>query len=74
MHEDRQGGRWKSGAGDEIGMRALIHKCVKCGRYTLRSDRCPSCGGEVRSAHPPNISLEHRYLEKILELRRGRGK
>ena len=55
-------------------MRVLIHKCVKCGRYTLRSDRCPKCGGEVRSAHPPNISLEHRYLEKILELRRVRRK
>ncbi len=48
----------------------LLHKCVKCGRYTLNRERCPVCGSEVRSAHPPNISIQHRYMRLILESRR----
>ncbi len=48
----------------------LIHRCVECGRYTLSRERCHACGGEVRSAHPPNISTQHRYLKLILESRR----
>jgi len=43
---------------------------MKCGRYTLRSDKCPVCGGAVKSAHPPAISLKHRYLDLIIQVRR----
>ena len=53
-------------------MKSLINKCLKCGRYTLRKDFCPHCGGKVASAHPINISLESRHLELILMARRKR--
>ncbi|MCD6420929.1 MAG: ribosome biogenesis protein [Thaumarchaeota archaeon] len=51
-------------------MPSLLNKCTKCGRYTLRSDKCPVCGGAVKSAHPPAISLKHRYLDLIIQVRR----
>ncbi|HDJ97458.1 MAG TPA: RNA-protein complex protein Nop10 [Thermofilum sp.] len=41
-----------------MGRRGLLRKCVKCGRYTLREDKCPYCGGEVRSPHPAKFSPE----------------
>ena len=44
-------------------MRWLMRKCVVCGRYTLRRDRCPVCGGEVRVPHPPRFSPEDKYLK-----------
>ncbi len=42
-------------------MKALLRKCVKCGRYTLNQDKCPFCGSEVRNPHPPKFSPEDRY-------------
>ncbi|RLG04847.1 MAG: ribosome biogenesis protein [Thaumarchaeota archaeon] len=51
-------------------MPTLLNKCVKCGRYTLRRDSCPLCGSPVRSAHPPSISLKHRYIDLIVKTRR----
>lgn len=42
-------------------MRYLIRKCTKCGRYTLK-DRCPICGSETVSPHPPRFSPEDRYV------------
>jgi H/ACA ribonucleoprotein complex subunit 3 len=42
-------------------MRYLIRKCIKCGRYTLK-DRCPICGSETVSPHPPRFSPEDRYV------------
>ncbi len=38
-----------------------LRKC-KCGRYTLK-DRCPKCGGEALSAHPPKYSPQDQYAE-----------
>ncbi|MCS7126354.1 MAG: RNA-protein complex protein Nop10 [Aigarchaeota archaeon] len=51
-------------------MRSLINKCSRCGKYTMRDDKCPYCNGEVKSAHPPNISLDHRYLKLIIKTRK----
>ncbi|MEM1743018.1 MAG: nucleolar RNA-binding Nop10p family protein [Nitrososphaerota archaeon] len=47
-----------------------IYKCVNCGRYTLKKDRCMHCGGELKSAHPPNISLQSKILSLIIKERR----
>ena len=44
-------------------MQWLLRRCVRCGRYTLRRDKCPSCGGEVRVPHPPRFSPEDRYFK-----------
>ncbi|MBS7608906.1 RNA-protein complex protein Nop10 [Candidatus Bathyarchaeota archaeon] len=41
----------------------LLRKCVKCGTYTLRKDKCPKCGGVVRIPHPPKFSPEDKYLK-----------
>ena len=43
-------------------MKWLLRRCVKCGRYTLRRDRCPVCGGELVVPHPPRFSPEDKYL------------
>ena len=32
-----------------------LRRCRSCGIYTLR-ERCPSCGGETSSPHPPRFS------------------
>jgi len=39
-----------------------IKKCSLCNRYTMK-DRCPSCGGETRIAHPPKFSIEDKYAK-----------
>ncbi len=39
-----------------------IFKCTKCGRYTLRRDRCPHCNGLVMSAHPPRWSPFDKFV------------
>ncbi len=44
-------------------MPKLLHKCLKCGRYTLREDKCPICGGPVKIAHPPKFSPVDKYGE-----------
>lgn len=44
-------------------MKWLIHKCTVCGRYTLRRDKCPICGGQVKVAHPPRFSPEDKYVK-----------
>ncbi|MCD6478080.1 MAG: RNA-protein complex protein Nop10 [Candidatus Aenigmarchaeota archaeon] len=38
----------------------MIKKCFHCGIYTLK-DRCPKCGGETRTPHPPKFSPEDKY-------------
>ena len=39
----------------------LLRKCVECGRYTLKRDKCPYCGGHVRIPHPAKFSPDDRY-------------
>jgi len=43
-------------------IQAILRRCKKCGRYTLRKDRCPYCGGEVENPHPPKYSPDDNYL------------
>ncbi len=38
-----------------------IYKCIACGKYTLKTDKCPWCGGPVGIAHPPRFSLVDKY-------------
>jgi H/ACA ribonucleoprotein complex subunit 3 len=41
----------------------LLRICQKCGRYTLKKDMCPYCGGNVRIPHPPKVSPDDKYLK-----------
>ena len=43
-------------------MQWLMRKCVVCGRYTLRRDKCPVCGGPLVVPHPPRFSPEDKYV------------
>ena len=42
-------------------MDSILRRCKKCGRYTMRKDRCPYCGGELEVPHPPKFSPEDKY-------------
>lgn len=44
-------------------LRWLLRKCVNCGRYTLRQDKCPKCGGKLIVPHPPRFSPEDKYVK-----------
>lgn len=46
-----------------------MRKCMKCGRYTLTHDRCPSCGGELTVPHPPRFSPEDKYVAYRLDMK-----
>jgi len=39
----------------------LLRKCEKCGKYTLRQDKCPLCGGQVHIPHPAKFSPVDKY-------------
>ncbi|NIQ04859.1 MAG: RNA-protein complex protein Nop10 [Candidatus Korarchaeota archaeon] len=41
----------------------LIYRCTNCHKYTLESDVCPYCGGDVRTAHPPPFSHTDKWGE-----------
>lgn len=41
----------------------LLRKCIKCGRYTLKRDKCPYCGGNVRIPHPAKFSPDDKYAK-----------
>ncbi|MBS7639390.1 MAG: RNA-protein complex protein Nop10 [Candidatus Bathyarchaeia archaeon] len=47
----------------------LLRKCIKCGRYTLKRDSCPYCGGEVRVPHPARFSPDDKYASYKSALR-----
>ncbi|MCW3994166.1 MAG: RNA-protein complex protein Nop10 [Candidatus Bathyarchaeota archaeon] len=49
----------------------LLRKCKGCGKYTLRKDSCPCCGGKVRVPHPPKFSPDDKYLKYRMALKRG---
>ena len=42
-------------------MDSILRRCKNCGRYTLRKDRCPYCGGELEIPHPPKYSPDDKY-------------
>ncbi|MCG2870310.1 MAG: RNA-protein complex protein Nop10 [Vulcanisaeta sp.] len=42
-------------------MDSIMRRCRNCGRYTMRKDRCPYCGGELEVPHPPKFSPEDKY-------------
>jgi len=50
-----------------------MRKCVNCGRYTLRQDKCPICGSEVKIPHPPRFSPEDRYVRYRLAMKKLGG-
>ena len=43
-------------------LKSLLMRCRECGRYTLRRDKCPYCGGELKVPHPPRYSPHDRYV------------
>jgi len=52
-------------------MKGVLRKCSICGKYTLKKDKCPYCGGSLVIPHPPKFSPEdkygkYRYLAKKL--------
>ncbi|RLF13161.1 MAG: RNA-protein complex protein Nop10 [Thermoprotei archaeon] len=52
-------------------MKGLLMRCIKCGKYTLKHDRCPYCGGALKSPHPPRYSPQDRYALYRLKTRRS---
>lgn len=44
-------------------------KCVNCGRYTLRKDKCPYCGGPLINPHPPKYSPDDKLWTYRLVLK-----
>jgi len=47
----------------------LLRKCEKCGKYTLKKNKCPHCGGKVRIPHPPKFSPDDKYLKYKMALK-----
>ncbi|MGC9346427.1 MAG: RNA-protein complex protein Nop10 [Candidatus Bathyarchaeales archaeon] len=50
----------------------LLRKCEKCGKYTLKKDKCPYCSGKVRAPHPPKFSPDDKYLKYRMALKMER--
>ncbi|MBS3793448.1 MAG: RNA-protein complex protein Nop10 [Candidatus Thorarchaeota archaeon] len=38
-----------------------LFKCKECDRYTLDSETCPHCGGDVGNPHPARYSPQDKY-------------
>ena len=49
-------------------MKSRIKVCQRCRLYTLK-ERCPKCGLETRTPHPPPFSLNSKYLDILLKVR-----
>ncbi|NHV45469.1 MAG: RNA-protein complex protein Nop10 [Candidatus Verstraetearchaeota archaeon] len=45
-----------------------MKKCSFCGEYTLRDDKCPYCGGQLKNPHPARFSPENKYSKYRLAL------
>jgi len=41
----------------------LARRCTECKRYTLRKDKCPYCGGNLRIPHPAKFSPDDKYAK-----------
>ncbi len=48
----------------------LLRKCVKCRKYTLRTDVCQYCGGKVRIPHPAKFSPTDKYLKYRMAMKK----
>ena len=55
-------------------MDSIMRRCKSCGRYTLRKDRCPYCGGELEVPHPPKYSPDDKYGKYRLMMKIMSGK
>ena len=55
-------------------MDSILRRCKSCGRYTLRKDRCPYCGGELEVPHPPKYSPDDKYGRYRLMMKIMSGK
>ncbi|MCW4053854.1 MAG: RNA-protein complex protein Nop10 [Candidatus Bathyarchaeota archaeon] len=51
-------------------MRWLLRKCEQCGRYTLNTNRCPHCAGNVRIPHPAKFSPDDKYLKYRMAMKK----
>ncbi|WP_456482041.1 RNA-protein complex protein Nop10 [Methanopyrus sp.] len=38
-----------------------LRRCKECGEYTLQTDKCPRCGGDLEVPHPHRFSPEDPY-------------
>ncbi|MBD3350975.1 MAG: RNA-protein complex protein Nop10 [Candidatus Lokiarchaeota archaeon] len=45
-----------------------IFYCDVCNEYTLNSDKCPHCNGDVRTPHPPKFSPIDKYQKYRISL------
>lgn len=52
----------------------LLRKCVNCGEYTLKRERCPFCGNDLRVPHPAKFSPEDKYAKYRRAMREVNGK
>ncbi|MDI9619900.1 MAG: RNA-protein complex protein Nop10 [Candidatus Nezhaarchaeota archaeon] len=50
-------------------MKGLLMRCASCKRYTLQREKCPHCGGAVKSPHPPRYSPHDKYAMYRLKAR-----
>ncbi len=48
----------------------LMRKCTRCGSYTLHTEVCPRCGGELRVPHPAKFSMDDRFRQYRLIMKR----
>jgi len=46
-----------------------MRRCVDCGRYTLKKDSCPYCGGKLRIPHPAKFSPDDKYAKYRVAMR-----
>ncbi len=54
-------------------VKSVMMKCTKCGKYTLRKDKCPYCGGQLTTPHPPRYSPDDRMWRYRLMLKVALG-
>lgn len=54
-------------------MRWILRRCTSCGRYTMRRDKCPACGGELRVPHPPRFSPVDKYVKYRYMMKKEAG-
>jgi len=50
-----------------------LRKCLNCGRYTLKKDKCPVCGGPLKVPYPPSFSPIDKYLTYRLKMKKESG-